>query len=121
MKKVPFFLARFVTYTLAIIISDWLLPGIVLSGAFTAMVLALVLTLLNLVVKPLLIFLTLPMTLISFGLFLFVINASMVLLAAYLVPGFMVDGFWWALAFSIILSLCNSLLEALQKNAASRG
>ncbi len=113
MSRLTFFLARLVTMTLAVIITDWLLPGIHVSGVPTAIIISLVLSILNLLVKPLLIFLTLPITVFTFGIFLFVINALIVLIAAWLVPGFQVDGFWWALAFSIILSISSSVLEAL--------
>lgn len=113
MSRLTFFLARLVTMTLAVIITDWLLPGIHVSGVPAAIIISLVLSILNLLVKPLLIFLTLPITVFTFGIFLFVINALIVLIAAWLVPGFQVDGFWWALAFSIILSISSSVLEAL--------
>jgi putative membrane protein len=63
---------------------------------------------LNLFVKPILIILTLPITIFTFGLFLFVINALIILLAAKFVNGFRVDGFWWALLFSLLLSVLTS-------------
>jgi putative membrane protein len=66
--------------------------------------------LLNIFVKPLLIILTLPITIFTFGLFLFVINALIILLAAKFVNGFRVDGFWWALLFSLLLSILTSFL-----------
>ena len=78
-----------------------------------ALILALVLALLNALVKPLLIFLTFPVTIITLGLFLFVINALIILLAAKLVPGFKVDGFWWALLFSIVMTIINSILISI--------
>jgi putative membrane protein len=77
---------------------------------WTALVLALVLGILNVLIKPLLVVLTLPITLVTFGLFLLVINALMVLFASHLVPGFTVDGFWWALLFSMVVSLINLIL-----------
>lgn len=64
-------------------------------------------------VKPLLIILTLPATILTLGLFLFVINAIIVLMADYLVTGFHVDGFWWAMLFSIIISIFNSVMESI--------
>ncbi|HEY4935074.1 MAG TPA: phage holin family protein, partial [Puia sp.] len=76
----------------------------------TAIVLAIVLGILNLFVKPILIILTLPITIFTFGLFLFVINALIILLAARFVNGFRVDGFWWALLFSLLLSVLTSFL-----------
>ena len=72
---------------------------------------ALVLALINAFIRPVLIFLTLPATIVTLGLFLFVINALMVLLAAKWVNGFKVDGFWWALLFSFLLSILNSWLQ----------
>lgn len=121
MSRLTVFLARLVTMTLAVIITDWLLPGIHVSGVPAAIIISLVLSILNLLVKPLLIFLTLPITVFTFGIFLFVINALIVLIAAWLVPGFQVNGFWWALAFSIILSMTSSVLEALgSKNQTAK-
>ncbi|HLU51941.1 MAG TPA: phage holin family protein [Flavobacteriaceae bacterium] len=94
---------------------SYILSGIVIEdGKFTtALIVALVLGILNLIVKPILVFLTLPATLITFGLFLLVINAVIVLLAEYFVPGFMVENFWWALLFSLLLTLCQSILYSL--------
>lgn len=103
-------IAQIIVAGLAVIITAFILPGISVSGFFTGIVIAALLALLNLTVKPVLIFLTIPITLLTMGLFLLVINALMVLLAAEIVSGFIVDGFWWALLFSLILSLINSLL-----------
>jgi len=72
-----------------------------------------VLSVLNLLVKPLLVILTLPVTILTLGLFLLVINAVIILLASNLVSGFAVDGFWTALLFSLLLSLLQALLFAL--------
>jgi putative membrane protein len=113
MNRLTFFLARLVSFTLAVIITDWILPGVHVDGVLSAFLLSVVLSLLNLVVKPLLVLLTLPVTVFSFGIFLFVINAIIILLAAWLVSGFHVGGFWWALAFSVLLSLTSSVLETL--------
>jgi len=95
---------------LAVIIAAYILPGISVADFFTGIVIAALLALLNMTVKPILIFLTIPITLVTLGLFLLVINAFIVIIAAQIIPGFVVDGFWWALLFSIILSLFNSLL-----------
>lgn len=89
---------------------SYVLRGVHLQSFVTALVLAIVLGLLNLIVKPILIILTLPITLFTFGLFLFVINALIILLAAKFVSGFRVDGFWWALLFSLLLSVLTSFL-----------
>ena len=103
-------IAQIVVAGLAVILTAFILPGISVSDFFTGVVIAALLALLNLTVKPVLIFFTIPITLLTLGLFLLVINALMVLLAAEIITGFVVDGFWWALLFSLILSLINSLL-----------
>jgi len=72
---------------------------------------AVVLSLINSFIKPILVLLTLPVTIVTLGLFLFVVNALMVLLAANWIDGFRVDGFWWALLFSFLLSIINSWLQ----------
>jgi len=87
---------------------SYVLNGVHIQSFVTALVLAIVLGMLNLIVKPILIILTLPITLFTFGLFLFVINALIILLAAKFVNGFRVDGFWWALLFSLLLSVLTS-------------
>jgi putative membrane protein len=108
------FIARLITTTLAVMVVSWLLPGVNIDGVLTAILFAIVLALLNVLIKPLLILFTLPITVLTLGLFLLVINALMILLAAELVPGFRIDGFWWAVLFSIILSVTVSVLHGLQ-------
>jgi putative membrane protein len=89
---------------------SYILSGVHIQSFITALILAIVLGLLNLFVKPILVILTLPITIFTFGLFLFVINALIILLAAKFVSGFQVDGFWWALLFSLLLSVLTSFL-----------
>lgn len=89
---------------------SYILSGVHIQSFITALILAIVLGILNLFVKPILIILTLPITIFTFGLFLFVINALIILLAAKFVNGFRVDGFWWALLFSLLLSVLTSFL-----------
>jgi putative membrane protein len=97
----------------------YLLPGVEISNFLTAILVALVLAVLDSLIKPLLILFTLPATIISFGLFLFVINALIILLDAYFVHGFKVDGFWYAMLFSILLSIVNSfVLRQVKKEQA---
>ena len=91
------------------------LPGVNIDTYWTAILVALVLAVLNAFIRPILIFLTLPVTLLTFGLFLFVINAMIILLDAYFVHGFRVGNFWWALAFSILLSVILSYFDGLEK------
>jgi putative membrane protein len=78
---------------------------------FTALIVAVVLALLDAIVKPILVLLTLPATILTLGLFLFVINAGMILIGAKLVDSFHVDGFWHAMLFSVLLSFFNSFVH----------
>jgi putative membrane protein len=87
------------------------LKGIQIDTFWTALVFAVVLAILNIFIKPLIILLTLPVTIITLGLFLFVINALVVMLASRFVDGIRVTGFWWALLFSLILSVVTSVLD----------
>ena len=100
---------------LGVFIASYLLRGIHLKDFLTAIIVAVVLGLANAVIKPILIILTLPINIITLGLFTFVINAVIVLLVSAFVPGFTVDGFWWAVAFSLVLSLVNSALGMFKK------
>jgi putative membrane protein len=100
---------------LAVVLTAYLLPGVDVTDYWTALIVAIVLAIANVIVKPVLIVFTIPITILTLGLFLLVINASIILIADYLVDGFYVDGFWWALLFSLILSLFNSLFDDLTK------
>jgi len=102
-------LLRLIINTFSVIITSFILGGVHLKGFFSALLVAIVIGFLNVILKPLLILLTIPITILTFGFFLLVINAAMVLLAGNLVPGFAVDGFWWAVGFSIILTIINSI------------
>lgn len=98
--------------TLAVMAAAYLLPGVTVSGWLAALIVALVLGLINAIIKPVLVFLTLPATILTLGLFVLVIDAVLVLLAARVVEGFAVAGFWWAMAFSLVMALISSLLGA---------
>ena len=107
------FIGKILINTLAIILTAEILPGIDIQDPFRAALVALLLAVLNVTLKPVLIILTIPFTILTFGLFLLVVNALIILLAAELISGFTVDGFWWALLFSIVMALINSVLEKL--------
>ena len=109
------FIVRIIITALAIVIASYILPGVKVDGGLTAVLVAAVLALLNTFVKPLLVILTIPITVLTLGLFLLVINALMILAAAEIVHGFHVSGFWSALLFSIVLTIVVSLLNALVK------
>ncbi len=107
------FILRILLTAVVVVFLSKFLPGVTVAGYLTAIIVALVLALLNLIVKPVLIILTLPVTIVTFGLFLIVINAIIILLADAFVDGFDVAGFWIALLFSILLSIFQSLLFSL--------
>lgn len=107
-------IAHWILRTLAIVIASYLLPGIIIKSLFVALVVAVVLGLFNTILKPILIILTLPINILTLGLFTLVINAWIIMLAGRLVDGFRVQGFWWALIFSLILSLVNAMLHLFE-------
>ena len=102
----------FVT-TVVILISAYLLPGVAVRGIGAAVVAALVLGLINAFIKPILIILTLPLNILTLGLFTFVLNALLVLLTSAIVPGFYVRNFWWALLFSLVFSIVSFVLHRI--------
>lgn len=109
------FILNWFISTLAIIISAYLLPGVIIETFVAALIAALVLGLVNAIIRPILIILTLPLNILTLGLFTLVINALMVMLTSYLVPGFSVINFWWALLFSLILSLISAILSKIKE------
>jgi putative membrane protein len=107
---------RFLLNGLAVFLAAYLLPGVDVDGYGTALLVALIISIANVIVKPVLVILTIPITVLTLGLFLLVINAIIILLVDYLVSDFYVNGFWWALLFSLILSIFNSLFDDLSKD-----
>ena len=97
----------------ALLIVAYILPGITVASFGSAQIAALVLGLLNAVVKPLLILLTLPLTIVTLGLFLLVLNALVFWLAGSILKGFQVDGFWWAVIGAIVYSIVSTALAGL--------
>jgi putative membrane protein len=89
------------------------LPGVHIESFSTAIIFAIVLGVLNIVVKPILSFFGLPLTILTLGLFSLVINAAVFLIADYFVDGMHVNGFWWALIFSIALSIVTSVVSSI--------
>jgi len=107
------FLLRILLTAVVVVFLANFLPGVTVTGYVTAIVVALVLALLNFIVKPALVLLTLPVTLLTFGLFLIVINAIIILLVDAFVSGFQVSGFWIAVLFSILLSIFQSIFFSI--------
>ena len=99
------FIVALVAFGLAYVLS-----GVHVDSFWTALIFALILAVLNILVKPILIILTLPLTIITLGLFLFVVNTLVVLLASRFVDGFRIANFWWGLLFALLLSLITSVV-----------
>lgn len=110
------FIVSIIIRTLAVLITALLLPGVKIEGNnfFTALLVAVVLGFLNTVIKPILVILTIPITFLTLGLFMIVINAALILFTDYLVKDFKVESFGWAVLFSIILWFVNSILESFR-------
>ncbi|MBG7629289.1 MAG: phage holin family protein [Bacteroidetes bacterium] len=106
---------RILLTALAVVILANVLSGIHVEDYTSAIFVAIVLGLLRVTVKPLLILFTLPVTVITLGLFLLVINAFIIMMAGSFVDGFIVDGFWWAVLFSLLLSFLQSIFFSLLK------
>lgn len=107
-------LVNWIISAVAIFATSYLLPGVHLENFVTALVVAIVLGIINAFIKPVILILTLPITLLTLGLFTLVINALLVMLVGEVVPGFKIDGFVWALIFSILLSIINVFLNTLK-------
>jgi len=107
---------RILLSAIAVVVLSYVLPGVGVDSFITAIIVAIVLSILNFLVKPLLVILTLPVTIITLGLFLLIVNAIIILLADKLIGGFQVDGLWWALLFSLLLSFLQSILFSLLKD-----
>jgi len=97
----------------ALLIVAYILPGITVASFWSALIAALVLGLLNTLVKPVLVLLTLPVTIITLGLFLLVINALVFWFAGTVLKGFQVNGFWWAMLGALVYSIISGLLSRI--------
>ncbi len=106
-------LFRLLISTLAVFAAQYIVGGVSVDHFTTAIAVAIVLGLLNTLLKPVLVVLTIPVTVLTLGLFLLVINAIIVLITAALIGGFHVTGFWPALVFSIVISLITWMLESI--------
>ena len=107
------FLVRLVLNGLAIITAAWLLPGIHITSPLSALLAGVILGFVNAIVRPVLFFLTLPLTLLTLGLFIFVVNAICFALTAWLVPGFTVDGFFSAVFGALLVSVVSWILNGV--------
>lgn len=111
LNKMTKWITKTLLSALAVFFISWLLPGVSIQESYmNAIIVALVISILNTFVKPILVLLTLPATILSLGLFMWVINAGIIMLADYFLGGFEVTSFWWALLFGALLSIINSFL-----------
>lgn len=106
-------LVNWLVSALVILSASYLLPGVHVANFVTALAAAVVLGIANAFLKPVLVILTLPINILTLGLFTFVINAVLILLTAKIVNGFRVDGFLWALIFAVLIALIRAVLESL--------
>ena len=111
-----YLITRWILFALAIMLTAWIIPGISISSFISALFVVVIMALINLIVKPILLFVTLPINFLTLGLFTLVINALLFMLAGYLAPGFTVNGFWSALFGSIVLSLISYAINMIGKN-----
>jgi putative membrane protein len=107
------FLVRLIVNAAAVFLAANLVPGITVSSFGVALLAGLLLGFVNAVIKPILFVLTLPFTIVTLGLFIFVVNAICLALVAWLVPGFTISGFWAALFGAIVISLVSWLLNTI--------
>ncbi|HBA45973.1 hypothetical protein A2W67_03250 [Candidatus Nomurabacteria bacterium RIFCSPLOWO2_02_40_28] len=105
---------HWVVSALAILISAYVLPGVHVDGFLSALIVAVVLGVINVFLRPILIMFTLPLTVLTLGLFVLVINGILIMLAAYVVPGFAVDGFLSAFLFGIVLAVVSAVLQSFK-------
>lgn len=115
-KFMLYFLLTWIAAAISLLITAYVVPGFTVNSFTTALIAAAILGLVNALVRPILIILTLPFTLLTFGLFLFVINALMLWLVGFITPGFVVTGFLPALLDSIVLTLVATVLGQLVTN-----
>ncbi|PIR67115.1 MAG: hypothetical protein COU51_00380 [Parcubacteria group bacterium CG10_big_fil_rev_8_21_14_0_10_36_14] len=110
-----FLLVNWLINAVVIFAMAYIIPGVGVESFWMALIVAVVIGLLSALLKPLLIFLTLPINILTLGLFTIVINAAIVMLADYLITGFSIANFWWALLFATVLSIANGLVAQYKK------
>lgn len=111
-------LLRWIFFTLAIMFVAWLVPGIGVENFQSAMLVTVIMALINIFIRPLIVFITLPINILTLGIFTLIINALLFMLAGYLAPGFYVDGFLAAFLGSIVLSFLGLVINMVTINKA---
>lgn len=114
-----YWFARWILFSVSIMIVSWIIPGIHVNGIIAALIVSIVLGIINALIRPFVMFLSLPINILTLGLFTLVINAGMLMLAGLITPGFTVDGFWSAFFGSIILSLLGIGINRISPSTSS--
>ncbi len=109
-------LLRWILFTLAIMFVAWLVPGIGVENFQTAMLVTVIMALINIFIRPLIVFITLPINILTLGIFTLVINALLFMLAGYIAPGFYVDGFMAAFLGSVVLAFLGLIINMVTVN-----
>jgi len=113
-------IAKLLFSAICVLAIAYILPGVNVANITISLIVAIVLAFLNAYLRPLLILITIPFTIFTLGLFLLAINAGIILFTDYLIDGFEVRSFWWALLFSFLLSMATSLFEKIDEYNRSR-
>ena len=115
-KSVMVLLIRWIFFTLAVLFTAWLVPGIFVENFQSAMLVTVIMALINIFVRPLIVFITLPINILTLGIFGLVVNALLFMLAGYIAPGFYVDGFLAAFLGSVVLSFLGLIINMITLN-----
>ncbi len=114
------FIIKWLLSALAVLIAAYILPGVEVGSFWAALLVAVILSLFNAILRPILVILTIPVTILTLGLFLLVINAVIVLLTDAMIGDFYVSGFWWALIFSLVISILGAIFDNIAEGLGSR-
>ena len=112
-------LIKWILFALLIVFVAWIIPGISVSNFFSAMIASVVIGLINIFIRPLIEFISFPVTFLTLGLFSFVVNAFLLMLAGWIAPGFEVDGFWSAVLGSIVLAIFAGVINKITTKKTS--
>ena len=111
-----YLILKWILFALALIFTAYIIPGISVANFTSALIVVIIMALINIIVKPILTFVTLPINILTLGIFTFIVNALLFMLAGYLAPGFQVDGFLRALIGSLIMSVLGSIINSIDKS-----
>jgi putative membrane protein len=113
------FIVKWVLSAIAVLIAAYILPGVSVESFWAALLVAVILSIFNAILRPILVILTIPVTILTLGLFLLVINAVIVLLTDAMIGDFYVSGFWWALLFSLVISILGAIFDNIAEKVGN--